>query len=279
MERVRKSIAALAIIMFVGFQAENLNAAYVPWDTLTGDCWIEGASVPAKIYSANSTVYDLGFGTAKSNGAARSMNAVSFSDGVNNTGHLQSALQADSFYIDNTGGQDFTNLLLMVAIDADTLSADFSLSLTVRQQTYNLDAATDFAYYNHPDYDTGRPSGYYSATNPSGDSIGYDFENGFVSVIDLTCVSPSDPVGKGSMLEIDYVFENLPGRAVFSGYAAQFNSSLITHTNRAVTDLNDSGAALSTFEVVPEPSMLALIACGIGMLVKRKSHCLRSKAK
>ena len=51
MERVRKSIVVLTI-MFVGFQAENLNATYVPWDTLTGDCWIEGASVPAKIYSS-----------------------------------------------------------------------------------------------------------------------------------------------------------------------------------------------------------------------------------
>lgn len=265
------------VIALMAFQLDNLYADYTPWDTLTSDSWIETASVPAQIYSYNGSVYNLSFGTAKNNGSARNMNAVTFSDGVSNTGHLQSSLSDGSFYIDNTGGQDFTNLLLMVAINADTLPVDFSLSLTSRLQTYDLDASTDdFAYYDHPEYDTGRPSGYYSATNPENDSIAYDFETGFVSVIDLTGVSSVDPVLPGTTLEIDYLFNNLPGRAVFSAYAAQFDSSLITHTNRALIDLNDPTADISTFEVVPEPSMLTLIACGIGILVKRKSHCLRS---
>lgn len=269
MEKFKKQLVTM-VILLVSFQLEGLQATYTPWDALVSDSWIETAAVPAQIYSANGSTYDLSFATAKSNGAARGLNSVKFSDGLVNTGHLKSYLFDSSFYIDNTGGQNFTNFLLMVAIDADTLPEDFSLSLTARGQTYNLDPSTDFAFYSHPEYDTGRPTGYHSAANPTGDSIAYDFASGFVSVIDLTCVSPAVPILPATMVEIDYNFDNLPGRAVFSGYAIQFESTQVTHTNRATTDMNDPEATLSSFEVIPEPSILALIACGIGIIAKRK---------
>ena len=272
MKRVMKTVVAITMAL-VAFPLAPLQAVYAPWDALAGDNWIDTASTPARMYSSNGSGYDLSMAQAKSNGAARGLNSVKFSDGLNNTGHLRSYLLEGSFYIDNTGGQNFTNLLIMVAIDTPTLPGDFSLSLTSRGQTYNLNTAADFAFYNHPEYATGRPSGYYSQTNPTGDPIAYDFATGFVSVIDLTSVSSADPVLPATLLEIAYLFDNMPGRAVFSAYAAQFSSSLITHTNRAVIDLNNPDAALSTFEVVPEPSVLALIACGIAILTRRNPRC------
>ena len=248
-----------------------VRADFVPWDALMGDSWIETATSPTQLFTANGTAYDLRLGQAKSNGAARAMNSMTFSDGIINIGHINSIEQSGSFYIDNTGGQDYTNLVLMVAMETDILPGDFALSLNVRSQDYNFSTIDDFVYYNHPEYDAGRPSGYYSATDPAADQIAYDFESGMLSIMDLTCVSPANPLpGGGSLLEINYSFENLPARAVFSAYAAQFSSTELTHTNRALVDNNDPIANISTFEVIPEPSSLLILALGSSVLLRRK---------
>jgi len=248
------------------FLAAMAQASFVPWDGLSSDNWMSGASNPANIYTVNGSTYTLGFGTTSPGAAAKGINAVQFSDGVNNTGRLKSTNLTGVFDIDNTGGKNWTHVLLLVAIDADTLGQDFSFSLSTDGGfSYNFNPSTDFCVYNNPLYDTGRPSGYYSGTNPTSESVAYDFSTGMVTVFEL----PNIAIASGASLTIDYAFENLPGRAVFSAYAEQGNSSTITHTNRAVTDLNDPTATVSTFEVVPEPMTLLLMTTG-ALILRRK---------
>jgi hypothetical protein len=261
--RIFLALAGLTIVM-----AAPAYAAYVPWDALTNDSWISGASPAAKIYTVNSTGYTLAFGTKNANGSARGVNAARFSDGVNSTGHLQSNNLTGSFNILNNGGQNFSKVLVLVAIQSDVLSPDFSMSSGVSGVfSYNFNPATDFCYYNHPEYSSGRPTGYYSATTPTGDGIAYNFQTGFVSVYELMGVS----VAAGSSVAVNYSFANLPSRAVFSVYAIQSGSS-ITHTNRSILDTKDATATISTFEVVPEPATMLLIACGAGILRMRKTR-------
>jgi hypothetical protein len=253
-------MAGLAIVV-----TAPAGAVYVPWDSLTNDSWIAGASTAAAIYTVNGTSYTLAFGTKNTNGSAKGMSAVKFSDGVNNTGHLQSDDLSGSFNIVNGGGQNWSKVLVLLAIQSDTLAPDFSLSLGVSGRTaYTFNPLTDFSFYNHPEYTTGRPTGYYSGTNPASDTIAYDFATGLVSIYELGV-----SVNSGGSIAVNYSFNDLPGRAVFSAYAIQSGSS-VTHTNRAILDTKDATAQVSTFEVVPEPATLLLIACGAFVLRARK---------
>jgi hypothetical protein len=266
-ERKRNIVFALVVLAVFIVGAVPSFATYVPWDSLVSNSWIQGASPAAKIYTVNSSSYNLVFGTKNSTGAARGMNAVMFSDGVNNTGHLKSDDLAGSFNIVNGGAQSWSKLLVMVAIQSETLAQDFSLSLAVSGKfSYSFNPTTDFCLYDHSEYNTGRPTGYYSATSPTGDDIAYDFKKGMVTIFEL----PSVSVTSGSLVTIDYAFTDLPGRAVFSAYAILGGSS-VTHTNRAIADLKDSTAQISTFEVVPEPTTLVLVACGALALLRKRN--------
>lgn len=267
MKRLQMKVFTMGGLLLLS--AAFAQASFVPWDALSNDNWMGGASNPAKLYTVNGSTYTLGFGTTNPGAGAKGMNAVQFSDGVNNTGHLKSTNLTGSFGLANTGGKNWTHVLLTVAIDAETLGQDFSLTLSTNGGfSYTFNPAADFGYYNNPSYSTGRPSGYYSGTSPTSEGIGYDFNTGMVTVFEL----PNIAIASGSSLTIDYAFGSLPGRAVFGAYADQTSSSLITHANRAVSDLNDPSAYVSTFEVVPEPATLLLMAMGASLIRRKKKQ-------
>jgi len=166
------------------------------------------------------------------------------------------------------------DILLLIAIDAPSLPAGFGLTLTPSVgPAYTFNPAADFGYYDHPAWDTGRPSGYYGATNPTREDVAYDFSTGMVTVFAL----PGANLSSTNPITFNYAFTNLPGHAVFSVYGRASGSSLIYHTNRAVPDGNPGGSAVSTFEVAPEPATLALAAFGAAGLLARRIRCPRAQ--
>ncbi len=250
----------------------SVEGAFVPWDALTYDA-VEGSSwtaedpTPAKIYAVNGTSYDLAFKHTFS--AAGGMNALLFRDGGGSaTGHLKTTDVTGSFDILNTGdNKDFSHVLVMVALEADSLPQGFSLSLGVQGQSpYVFDTAEDFCAYDPMDYTTYRPSGYHWSTNPTQEGIGYDFDTGMLTIYELPGVTiPKN----GGAVTVEYAFTDLPGRAVFSVYGSQ-DGATVKHTNRAISDLNDPSLSVSTFEVIPEPCSMGLLLLGTGILFRRR---------
>jgi hypothetical protein len=226
------------------------------------------------IYPVNGSSTAISFKKKNTDGSAKGMNALCFQYEGSLSGHLKSYDLTGSFQVGTVGG-DFTNALLAIAIDADSLPAGFAMSLNVQGQTpYNFDPANDFGYYNHTEYSSGRPSGYYSATSPSSESLTYRFDSGMVTVFELNV-----PVQYAAAFPtIEYSFTNLPaGGAVFSVYGVKEISDglggtfdLIEHTNRAIIDNNSAAGPVSTFEVIPEPTSLCLLALGAATLLRRK---------
>jgi len=217
-----------------------------PWDALVTDpnaSWIDPNSV--NMYAANTAAsYPVRFATAKSGGGARGMNSIRFVD-TTDAHHATSALTG-SVDVLATGKVPFSDLLVLVAIDSPFLPGNFALTMN----GYTCDPLEDFVDYDGTDYAAGRPSGYYPAgTDPAYEPIAYDFEAGMVTVLAFTGVTldTSHPV------TLNYSFENLPGKAVFSAYAWPTGGTEIYHTNRGLYDVNDSTSTVSTFEVVPEP--------------------------
>jgi hypothetical protein len=250
----------------------SVEAAFDPWDALVfnpaeGSSWTDEDPTPAKIYSVNGTSYDMAFKHTFS--TAGGMNALLFRDGGGNTtGHLKTNAWAGSFEILNTGDKkDLGNILIMVAIDADTLPQDFSLSLGEQGQVpYVFNNNDDFCAYDPVGYTTYRPSGYHWSTNPTQEGIGYDFDTGILTIYELPGVTiPKE----GGSVTVEYAFTDLPGRAVFSVYGSQ-DSTLVKHTNRAIPDLTDPALPISTFEVVPEPCGIALLLLGAGIFYRKK---------
>jgi hypothetical protein len=227
------------------------------------------------MHTVNAGDYGVGFDVAKKNLGARGLNALKFLYGGADTGHLVSNSLKDSFTVENTGdSRTFADLLLLVAIDAPSLPAGFALSLGVHNGTpYAFTPATDFGFYDPAalGYDAGRPSGYYSATTPQASPLAYLFTSGMVSV----WAAQGANLGPGGSLTFDYAFTGLPGTAVFSVYGYDAGTDWIYHTNRGVIDQNDPSAALSTFEVAPEPGVLALMAFGLALAWKGRSRCVR----
>jgi hypothetical protein len=178
-----------------------------------------------------------------------------------------STSESDSFAVKNTGGsRTFADLLVLVAIDAASLAEDFSFSLGVQGETaYMFDPDMDFGFYDHSEYDTGRPSGLYSASSPSGEGVSYEFETGMVSVFAAVGVD----LGPDGSVTFDYMFENLPGKAVFSVYGFDSEVGWIYHTNRGVPE-PDLTRLVSTFEVVPEPATLGLLCLGAAACYRRR---------
>jgi len=149
-----------------------------------------------------------------------------------------------------------------------TLTDDFALSLNViGGAPWPFDPDQHFTHYDHPAYDTGRPSGYYSITSPPGEPVAYDFASGMLTV---WAAQDVDLGPNGGTVGFDYAFENLPGRAVFSVYGLDETVGWIYHTNRGLQDVNNPSKPVSTFEVLPEPATLALAAAGAALALGRK---------
>ena len=250
----------------------SAEGAFVPWDALVyddveGSSWTAEDPTPAKIYSVNGTGYDMAFKHTFS--AAGGMNALLFRDGGgSSTGHLKTNALTGSFDVLNTGDKnDLGNILIMVAIDGDSLPQDFSLSLGEQGQSpYVFDTTEDFCAYDPVDYTTYRPSGYHWSTNPTQEGIGYDFDTGLLTIYELPDVTiPKE----GGSVTVEYAFTDLPGRAVFSVYGSQ-DGTTVKHTNRAISDLIDPTLTVSTFEVTPEPCSIGLLLLGTGILFRRR---------
>ena len=270
MRFVRGLDLALAVLVCLA-GACVARAAFVPWDPLVGDSWIIEMPTDPKLpmHTVNAGDYDIGFDRARNDGSGRGLKALKFSYGGADTGHLVSDSLAGRFAVTNTGDtRTFADLVLLVAIDAPALPGGFAMSLGVAGQApYAFDPTTDFGYYDHPTWHAGRPGGYYSETTPTGAPLAHAFDSGMVMVWAAQGVN----VGPlGGSVAFDYAFANLPGAAVFSVYGLTSGRDFIYHTNRSVIDANDPLAPVSTFEVVPEPATLVLLACGAGLVWGRK---------
>jgi hypothetical protein len=254
--------------------AASAHAGLIPWEPLGSDSWIviDPGAVKPVIHTANGGDYAMGFDVAAAGNKSRGMNALKFRYGGASTGHLVSQSLTGSFSVENTGNaRIFRDVLLLVAIDAAALPADFAMSLGVSgQSAYTFNPAADIGYYDPATYSTGRPSGYYSGTSPKGEPVAYDFSRGIITVFAAQNVNlgPS-----GGSVTFNYSFTHLPGTAVFSVYGYDADIGWTYHTNRAVVDANQPTAALSTFEVAPEPATLALLALGASCVFARRSRC------
>jgi hypothetical protein len=262
--------AIICTLLALLIPASSIWAEFIPWDPLVDDSWIlePGHSPSFTIHTVNGGDYTIAFYYARNDATtgeliARGMNSLHFELDGQNTGHLVSEQTSGSFNLQNTGDdRTFQDVLLLVAIDASSLPADFSMYLNLADPNYDpADPNTmdpsfifygdDFGYYdpNALGYDTGRPSGYYSATSPSSDPVSYEFERGMITIV---AIGNAYLVPNYGTISIDYSFVNLPTRAVFSVYAEDPVLSYIRHTNRAFLDdyNTDPRNVISTFKVL-----------------------------
>ena len=272
-----RGISFFLFVAVLGCLSSPILAVYTPWDPLVADNWAWTAANPngdilVNLYTVNggynSGVYPILFEPKKNNGAARGHNALKFRYGGSETGHLASTNLSDSFQVLNTGDNNiFDYVILGIAIDSPSLPGDFSMTLDVTgANNFSTSAQDHFVYYDATGNDTGRPSGYHSLTDPTTESLAYDFSAGMTCLVDTGATL--QPLG-GS-ITVDYTFTNLPGRAVFCVYAfvSTEDPAGLHHTNRAITDNNDPAAALSTFEVIPEPATCLLLLSALPLLLR-----------
>ena len=244
-----RCLVVLHLVVMIGVSVGASND-FDPWEPLVDDSWIYFGGPPDRLimHTVNGRDFEVGFDQARGDNSARGMNALKFSFKGANTGHMIATEWDGSFDIQNTGdSRTFSDLAILVSIDADARPRGFSPSLGVQgEPPYHFDPKKDFGFYDHPEYDTGRPSGYYSVTSPPGEGLSHAFERGMVSVLGIENVT----LRPGTSVTVDYEFENLPGTAVFSVYGRDSNVGWIYHTNRAVLDDNRPESPVSTFEVV-----------------------------
>jgi len=265
----------------------SAGADFSPWSPLVveadpdhAETWIHyrADDANAVIHTVNAGDYDVGFDQAKSNDSARGLNSLTFTYGGQSTGHLITDSQAGSFAVNNGGSRTYSDLLVLVSIDAASLPMDFALTLAPAGQQVQL-GPDDFGYYDPSalGYATGRPSGFYpSVTDPPNEALTYDFDRGMVTIVAATGLSMG---GTAPSVAVDYDFDNLPGTAIFSVYVLVDGSGWIHHTNRAVKDENDLSAGLSTFAVVPEPGSLAVLALASAVGLCRRRPWRRGRRK
>lgn len=261
-------ISSVPVIVLMGALAAAPGTSagdYVPWDNLTEASWIDfgdAASWPS-MYPINADrvgvaeSYPVAFSPAGGGNKAKGMNAIKFRHAGQTTGHMVSADQAGTFEIVNTGGNNvFTDLLILVAVNArpESLEGDFELTLQPDTGQVLILDPNHFAFYDNP---FGRPSGYYfttdpadpHSTDPAGEPIAYAFGTAMVTVY---AVEGLTALPQNEAVTITYSFSNLPGPAVFSayGYIGTDPLASIYHTNRAFVDANDDkGSPVSTFAV------------------------------
>jgi hypothetical protein len=262
---MRNVTLLVMMIVMPTIAAGNAVGAYVPWDELAEASWIDFGDVTLwpSVYPINAgrpgiaDSYALAFSPAGGANKAKGMNAIKFRHAGQMTGHMVSSDQAGAFEIVNTGRNNvFTDLLLLVAINAGPESLGDDFRLTVHPNTaeaFVLDP-NHFAFY---DSQFGRPSGYYftndpadpHSTDPAGEPISYAFGTAMVTVY---AVEGLTSMPQDHAVTINYRFRNLPGPAVFSayGYIGTDPVASIYHTNRTFVDSNDNKSnPVSTFAV------------------------------
>ena len=265
-EQVMKN--ATLLIMFIGMlipASSTLAGAYAPWDELTEASWIDfgDASAWPDMYPVNAGTagiaesYPIAFSPAGGANKAKGMNALRFRHAGQTAGHMVSSDQAGVFEITNTGKDNvFTDILIMVAINAGPGSLEDSFEMTLNPETGEAFAfdPNHFAFYDNP---FGRPSGYYLTTNPADphstdppkDPVAYAFDSAMVTVY---AVEGLTSMPQNQSVKIEYNFKNIPGPVVFSAYGYIGTDPLpsIYHTNRAFVDANDNkNNPVSTFAV------------------------------
>jgi hypothetical protein len=245
----------------MGVMSPARAADYSPWDELTEDSWIQflGGSDPL-MYPVNAAdandieaAYLISFVTAAPGNKARGMNALNFVHGGVMDGHHVSKDKAGSFQITNTGDSNtFTDILLLIAVGTDALDTDFSMTVNLAGQTPCVLDANDFVYYDNP---YGRPSGFYSTTDPDVEPISYAFDTAMVTVYGVSGVTALEPLG--GTISVDYSFDSVPAPVVFSvyGYVATDPEPSIYHTNRALIDNNNKSKNVSTFAVTVDSDL------------------------
>jgi len=262
---MRGVISLIMMTVILTLATDNCASAYVPWDELTEASWIDFGDVTLwpNVYPVNAgragvaESYALAFSPAGGGNKAKGMNAIKFRHGGQMTGHMVSSDHAGTFEIVNTGKNNvFTDLLLLVAINAEPESLGDDFEMTVHPETgeaFVLDP-NHFAFYDNP---FGRPSGYYytndpadpHSTEPAGEPIAYAFDTAMVTVY---AIEGMTSMQQDHSVRINYRFRNLPGPAVFSAYGYIDTDPLasIYHTNRTFIDTyDDKGNPVSTFAV------------------------------
>ncbi|MBW8042557.1 MAG: hypothetical protein FVQ85_21535 [Planctomycetes bacterium] len=250
-----RTILLICLFGVIGVICPAKAADYIPWDELSEDSWIQflGGNDP-NMYPVNAAddgdieaSYPISFVQAATGNKARGMNALKFIHGGLMEGHLVSKDKAGSFKITNTGdGNYFTDILLLIAVGTANLDADFSMTVNLAGQTSYVLDVNDFVYY---DNQYGRPSGFYSITDPNVEPISYAFETAMVTVYGISGVTNLEPLG--GTITVDYSFDYVPAPVVFSvyGYIADDPEPTIYHTNRAFIDTNNTSKKVSTFAV------------------------------
>jgi hypothetical protein len=249
MNIVRKKALLYGLITAI-WGAQVYAQPYIPWDALTQDSWIDSQQPvhPMMHPSNDSNSYPIAFlwTTSDSAYSAKGMNALKFVFNGDTNGHLVSTNLTGSFAIKHNGNNNiFTHVFIVLAVNTDFLNPDFSVSLNLQDVTACLLDSNDFGYYDNP---FGRPSGYYSETDPNHDKLAYAFETGMVTVYQVEGMSPLVPQ---QSITINYSFEYLPGPAVFSvyGFVGTNPDPDIYHTNRSLIDNNNPNSPVSTFAV------------------------------
>ena len=262
---MRNTVSLIMLIGMLTSASSTYASTYIPWDELTEASWIDfgDTSVWPGMYPVNggrpgvAESYPVAFSPAGGGNKARGMNAIKFRHAGQTTGHMVSSDLAGVFEIVNTGKDNiFTNLFLLVAINAGPGLLENGFEMTLHPEGGDAFAfdPNHFGFYDDP---FGRPSGYYSSTDPAdphgteppGEPIAYAFGEAMVTVYAVEGVTS---MTQGHSVKIDYRFSNLPGPVVFSAYGYIGTDPLpsIYHTNRAFVDANDGQSKpVSTFAV------------------------------
>jgi hypothetical protein len=262
MNLLKRAALLICIVFIIQKVCPASAVGYIPWDELSKDSWIQflGGNDP-NMYPVNAadnndveTLYPISFLQVDSNIKARGMNALKFIHGGLMEGHLVSKDKAGKFIVTNTGNSNFfSDILLLIAINANSLTSDFLMTINLAGQTpYVLDA-NDFVYY---DNQYGRPSGFYAVTDPNVEPISYAFDTAMVTVYGvsgLTALEPTDPLHPEyeNKMTVEYSFDYVPAPVVFSvyGYVSNVDDPSIYHTNRAFIDTRNPSKKISTFAV------------------------------
>ena len=254
----------------------QLPEGWQPWDELVSDSWI-GPAVTTQMYPFNTAnTWTIEFKDAALTGPqayqAKGMNALRFDYQGQNTGHLFTRACSGGFAVRNfSSDKTYHEFLLLVVVKDETLPDNFAFSLSAHEPN-QWDATLDrqdFIFYHQPSYDTGRPSGYYSVTDPNSEPLASvfdiadlrdrvdpngprrDFNSAMVSLVELNQVTLAP--GGGSVV-VYYQLDHLTVPATIYIYSGQ--NHIVNLTNRAVIDNHNPAEPISTLEFIPLPGDL-----------------------
>jgi hypothetical protein len=253
-----------AVVMFVSVSAyaqvaEPNDVSFMPWGALEslegiGPNWLQSDEWTEYLYTVNDKAYALAFGLARSDGGPRGANALKFVQDGEAVGHHVAEQVQGSFEVANTGDNNtFEDLVIMVALDADQLNADFAFRMwtDANDSLVTFDSARDFVWYDPCalGYDTGRPSGIYGLTTPSYEPLTYLFNQGMITLYSFEQVN----LEPGVSVRFHYDFDYLQTRAVFNVYGSvnKKGETTIYHTNRSVANPQNLEEQVTTFAVTP----------------------------